>query len=155
MRKTNTKSADALKRYPASAAGLIKHCASSFPTFKAQISLGRSVDEVFVTLSPGDVDALLEHAVARYYETSGLFGTLERCEAMVERCKAIGVDEIACLIDFGMAAKVAEEHLHRHSGQRQAGRRGLKGQGGRDIPGLAAPWTDARPREAALQPGSV
>ncbi len=50
-----------------------------------------------------EMDALLEHAFARYYGTSGLFGTPERCLAMVDRLSEAGVDEIACLIDFGIA----------------------------------------------------
>src|SRR5207245_11141351 len=45
---------------------------------------------------------LLSFAFKRYFETSGLFGTPEVCLRMVERLKAIGVDEVACLIDFGV-----------------------------------------------------
>src|SRR5262249_47360379 len=37
------------------------------------------------------------------FSTSGLFGSMDRCLAMVRRVAAIGVDEIACLIDFGVA----------------------------------------------------
>ncbi|WP_197084798.1 non-ribosomal peptide synthetase [Saccharothrix sp. ST-888] len=51
-----------------------------------------------------DLDALLDHAFDRYYDTSGLFGTPERCVAMVDRLSAVGVDEIACLVDFGVPA---------------------------------------------------
>ena len=52
-------------------------------------------------LSPEESDALLEHAFERYFETSGLFGTPDDCLALVDQLKGIGVDEIACLIDFG------------------------------------------------------
>ncbi|AUG80427.1 hypothetical protein CFP65_5736 [Kitasatospora sp. MMS16-BH015] len=52
----------------------------------------------------GDLDALLDHAFQRYYETSGLFGTPEGCVAMVDRLSEVGVDEIACLVDFGVPA---------------------------------------------------
>ena len=46
----------------------------------------------------------MEHAFERYFETSGLFGTPDIClEQVRSSCKAIGVDEIACLIDFGVA----------------------------------------------------
>lgn len=48
------------------------------------------------------MDAVLEFAFLRYYETSGLFGTPERCRETVDKLKGIGVDEIACLIDFGI-----------------------------------------------------
>jgi natural product biosynthesis luciferase-like monooxygenase protein/FkbM family methyltransferase len=53
-------------------------------------------------LTADDLDALLAHAFDRYYQTSGLFGTPESCLAMVDRLKLAGVDEVACLIDFGV-----------------------------------------------------
>ena len=49
-----------------------------------------------------DMEAMLSHAFDRYFETSALFGTPDVCLQMVKRLKAIGVDEIACLIDFGV-----------------------------------------------------
>ncbi|HKG94775.1 MAG TPA: amino acid adenylation domain-containing protein [Gemmatimonadaceae bacterium] len=49
-----------------------------------------------------DMEALLDHAFERYYETSALLGTPEKCLALIEKLKEIGVDEIACLIDFGV-----------------------------------------------------
>jgi natural product biosynthesis luciferase-like monooxygenase protein len=49
-----------------------------------------------------EIEILLSFAFKRYFETSGLFGTPEVCLRMVERLKAIGVDEVACLIDFGV-----------------------------------------------------
>ncbi|WP_435592014.1 amino acid adenylation domain-containing protein [Nocardia sp. bgisy118] len=54
------------------------------------------------TFDAQDQQALLDHAFDRYYETSGLFGTPQRCAAMVDKLKLAGVDEIACLIDFGV-----------------------------------------------------
>jgi natural product biosynthesis luciferase-like monooxygenase protein/amino acid adenylation domain-containing protein len=50
----------------------------------------------------GDIELLLQNAVERYVETSGLFGTPETCLPTLDKLKAIGVDEIACLIDFGI-----------------------------------------------------
>jgi natural product biosynthesis luciferase-like monooxygenase protein len=55
-------------------------------------------------MSPQDMDDLLAFAFDRYFETSALFGTPASALAMIERLKAIGVDEVACLIDFGVAA---------------------------------------------------
>jgi natural product biosynthesis luciferase-like monooxygenase protein len=54
------------------------------------------------TMSAADMDGLLEFAFDRYFETSALFGTRESLLAMVERLGALGVDEIACLVDFGV-----------------------------------------------------
>jgi natural product biosynthesis luciferase-like monooxygenase protein len=56
------------------------------------------------SMSEKDLDDLLAFAFARYFETSALFGTPETCGPMIERLKAIGVDEVACLIDFGVDA---------------------------------------------------
>jgi natural product biosynthesis luciferase-like monooxygenase protein len=49
-----------------------------------------------------DMEALLSHGFERYFETSGLFGTPDNCLEMIERLKRIGVDEVGCLIDFGL-----------------------------------------------------
>lgn len=54
------------------------------------------------SLSEQDMEALLDHAFERYYEAGGLLGTPEACLAMIERLKAIDIDEIACMIDFGV-----------------------------------------------------
>jgi len=54
------------------------------------------------TLSPAELEELSERAFDRYFETSGLFGTPERCVAMVDQLHRIGVTELACLIDFGI-----------------------------------------------------
>ncbi len=55
-------------------------------------------------LSPAEMDAILAHAFERYFTTAGLFGTPETCLSTVERMREMGVDEIACLIDFGVDA---------------------------------------------------
>lgn len=78
---------------------------SLFTPFAAALGLDMN------NLSDADVDALAEHAFARYYETSGLFGTPESCLALVDRLRSIGVDELACLIDFGIPSTTVMEHL--------------------------------------------
>jgi natural product biosynthesis luciferase-like monooxygenase protein len=47
-------------------------------------------------------DAMLLEACERYMNESGLFGTPEDVIATVERLDRAGVDEIACLVDFGV-----------------------------------------------------
>ncbi len=49
-----------------------------------------------------DKKFLIAHAFDRYFTTSGLFGTVDDGVETVQRLRAIGVDEIACLIDFGV-----------------------------------------------------
>ena len=55
-------------------------------------------------LEPEELDVIMEHAFERYFKTAGLFGSPTSCMATIERLKQFGVDEIACLIDFGVSA---------------------------------------------------
>ena len=55
-------------------------------------------------LEPEEIDVIMEHAFQRYFKTAGLFGSPTSCMATIEKLKQFGVDEIACLIDFGVAA---------------------------------------------------
>ncbi|ODS52344.1 MAG: hypothetical protein ABS36_17290 [Acidobacteria bacterium SCN 69-37] len=89
---------------------LVKPFAESFPTFAARAS-GQNPSEIFASLSEEDYDALVEHSFERYYETSGLFGRPETCLATIDRLKTIGVDEVACLIDFGVETDVVLANL--------------------------------------------
>src|SRR5258708_4207513 len=98
-----------LKAYLRSATNLLASHASSFPAFRNASREG--IDGLFQKLSEQDMEALLEHAFERYYETSGLFGTPRSCLAMLDRLKNIAVDEIACLIDFGVPSDVVVAHL--------------------------------------------
>ncbi len=100
--------------YLASALDLTEQAAWSFPAFKERASAtGQTLSQMFAarSLTPEEKSGILNHAFERYFETSGLFGTVETCLAMVHRLKAIGIDELACLIDFGVAASTALQHL--------------------------------------------
>jgi len=63
------------------------------------------------TMSPQDMDAILNYAFDRYFGTGALFGTVESATATVAAMKAIGVNEIACLIDFGVKPEIVLRHL--------------------------------------------
>jgi natural product biosynthesis luciferase-like monooxygenase protein len=49
-----------------------------------------------------DKEFLISHAFDRYFTTSGLFGTVEDGAEIVNALRAIGVDEVACLVDYGV-----------------------------------------------------
>src|SRR5436190_4124793 len=49
-----------------------------------------------------DVDPILDRALDRYLDTSSLIGSVDSCLPMVRRLREIGVDELGCLIDFGL-----------------------------------------------------
>jgi acyl carrier protein len=72
-------------------------------------SLGKNIDSD--KLSEEDMDTLLSHAFDRYFQTSGLMGTLEAGLEMVERMRSIGVDEVSCLVDFGVDTDKVLNHL--------------------------------------------
>ncbi|MTJ07339.1 MupA/Atu3671 family FMN-dependent luciferase-like monooxygenase [Anabaena sp. UHCC 0204] len=90
-----------MRQYLASSLDLIKLAAWSFPTFKQ-----KTTDEkgrfAISHLSDPDMVEVLDFSFERYFETSGLFGTVDTCLQMVNRVRDIGVDEIACLIDYGV-----------------------------------------------------
>ncbi|MCA9984710.1 MAG: LLM class flavin-dependent oxidoreductase, partial [Anaerolineales bacterium] len=103
-----------MKGYLSSAMNLVRQAAWHFPTFKEKAAAtGKSPFEVFdeEELTPDDIDALLNFAFERYFETSGLFGTPQSTLGMVNKIKAIDVDDIACLIDFGIPSGIVLENL--------------------------------------------
>ncbi|WP_323765903.1 MupA/Atu3671 family FMN-dependent luciferase-like monooxygenase [Marinovum sp.] len=92
-----------MKEYLRSAAGLIKQYAWAFPAFKRPEGAKHAFDLSLDGLSEDEMDAILEFAFQRYFDESGLFGTVEDAVARVESLKEIGVTEVACLIDYGIA----------------------------------------------------
>lgn len=53
-------------------------------------------------MSAADKEFLVERSFDRYFSTAGLFGTVSDGVEVARRMTSIGVDEIACLIDFGV-----------------------------------------------------
>ncbi len=56
------------------------------------------------TLREDDRAALIDFACERYMATSALLGTVESCAPLLDDVAARGVNEIACMIDFGLPA---------------------------------------------------
>lgn len=54
------------------------------------------------TFTEEDRNSLLSFAFDRYFEGRVMIGTKEKCRQTIEDMEKIGVDEIACLIDFGL-----------------------------------------------------
>ncbi len=97
--------------YLRSAAGLIKQYAWAFPAFKRPQGAAKAMDLDLQSLEPEEMDAILEFAFLRYFDDSGLFGTVDDAVARAEQLHAIGVNEIACLIDFGVPTETVLESL--------------------------------------------
>ena len=100
-----------MKDYLRSAAGLIKQYAWAFPAFKKPEGATNPFDVNLEGLSDEEMDAILEFAFQRYFNDSGMFGTVADGLARTEQLKSIGVDEVACLIDYGIPVRDVLEGL--------------------------------------------
>jgi natural product biosynthesis luciferase-like monooxygenase protein len=55
------------------------------------------------------IDAVFDH----YFEQSSLLGTPEKCAAVIEKVAGAGVNDLACLLDFGLDHETTMEGLSR------------------------------------------
>jgi natural product biosynthesis luciferase-like monooxygenase protein len=60
--------------------------------------------------SPGMHD-LLDAVFERYFNQSSLLGTPEKCAAVIEKVAGAGVNDVACLLDFGLDHETTMEGL--------------------------------------------
>ncbi|MBT2398637.1 MupA/Atu3671 family FMN-dependent luciferase-like monooxygenase [Streptomyces sp. ISL-100] len=56
----------------------------------------------FSKLNEAERDVMLNATFERYFDTLALLGTPDKCESLIEDLVDIGVDEVACLVDFGL-----------------------------------------------------
>ncbi len=63
------------------------------------------------SMPSADMEALLDISFDRYFEHGSLLGTPEKCRSMVRKLERCGVNEIACLIDFGVEPAQVLESL--------------------------------------------
>jgi natural product biosynthesis luciferase-like monooxygenase protein len=101
-----------MKNYIGSSLSLVRNVASSWSAYKRRSDGSVAQSSVDLdTLSDEEMEGLLDFSFERYFETSGLFGTPDSCLELVRRLRGSGVDEIACLIDFGVDSETALAHL--------------------------------------------
>ncbi len=62
-------------------------------------------------ISESEQATLIDFAFDKYFNKGALLGTPDSCSRVVDRFAGIGVDEIACLIDFGVAEDLVMESL--------------------------------------------
>jgi hypothetical protein len=72
-------------------------------------------------LSAEDTEFLVGQAFDRYFDF-GLLGTVSKAKDVVEQFRAAGVNEVACLIDFGVPVDVVLSGLVRLDQLRKAAR---------------------------------
>jgi natural product biosynthesis luciferase-like monooxygenase protein len=66
----------------------------------SQAGSARKIDPA--SLRESDVRFLVQRSFDRYYDGGGLLGTVDKAKATVDRLRGLQVDELACLIDFGL-----------------------------------------------------
>lgn len=110
-------------------------------------SRGQNFD--ITTLPDADIDAFVHLLYDRFATTRGLIGTPDTCLDVVRQLAQAGVDEIACLLDFGPDAQLILQNLpHLQQLQERCAVELVKG--GADRAGHAAPHT--RPSQTIPQP---
>lgn len=57
------------------------------------------------TVAEQDQQTLLDFAFERYFNNNALLGTVASCRRMIQALQSIDVDEVACLLDFGLATE--------------------------------------------------
>lgn len=85
--------------------------------FRSHTELRKSVSQELAgdiankAIGEVDTEQLIEAAVRRYFGTSSLIGGPQTCVELVHKLEKIGVDEFACLIDFGISADTVLDNL--------------------------------------------
>lgn len=62
-------------------------------------------------LTEADLDVVAARAFESYFDISLLCGTPDKCSHLIEGLAAVGVGEVACLIDFGVSTELVMESL--------------------------------------------
>jgi amino acid adenylation domain-containing protein/natural product biosynthesis luciferase-like monooxygenase protein len=106
-----------------------------------------------------DVETLSERAFQRYYRSNALLGTPERCLPLVRDIAAAGVNEIACLIDFGVDPALVLENLPnldrlRRMAQPARHEAAPAAPAPACVPALFAGWAARAPDAVALELGA-
>jgi natural product biosynthesis luciferase-like monooxygenase protein len=127
-----------------------------------QLAAHLEKDRALTELSDVEHKELHERAFERFFKTSGLMGTPETCLAMVDRLEGIGVDEIACLIDFGVDVDSVMESLRLLNRVREMNRSKSRSRRDYSIPGQIAAHgvthfqcTPSMARMLAMRPESL
>jgi len=88
-------------------------------TFLQQKKSDASVAGQSQPMSDAEQRTLSELAAEDFYQRRSLLGTADKCAAVVDRLAGIGVDEIACLVDFGLPFPTVLDALPRLDGLRR------------------------------------
>jgi natural product biosynthesis luciferase-like monooxygenase protein len=65
----------------------------------------------YAEMNAQERDVMLSATFDRYFDTIALLGTPDKCETLIEDLVDVGLDEVACLVDFGVEASAVLEGL--------------------------------------------
>lgn len=114
MEKVRAEASLPFRQYVRDAISLEKKSASH----GGAISGGHQIEHE--EISESDLQELMDLSFERYFREAALMGTPSSCMEQVRRLQDAGVDEIACLIDFGIAPDKVLESLNYLDELRQA-----------------------------------
>jgi natural product biosynthesis luciferase-like monooxygenase protein/amino acid adenylation domain-containing protein len=106
----------------------------------------RRESKVPLSFGTDDIEKLIEYQADRYIKSSSLIGSPTTCLQAVQRLVEIGVDDIACLIDFGVSTADVLQSLPLLAQLAEKCRnlvstRGLRGQLAASLPAYMVPAT--------------
>ncbi|HET9165636.1 MAG TPA: MupA/Atu3671 family FMN-dependent luciferase-like monooxygenase [Candidatus Angelobacter sp.] len=78
------------------------------------------VGENIVDPSSPEMQSLIDAVFDHYFEQSSLLGTPDKCAAVIEKVAAAGVNDLACLLDFGLDHETTMEGLKHLAELRQS-----------------------------------
>ncbi len=80
-------------------------------TIKAHVKAGLGKDKGTEQVNQAEQDKILDYAYQRYVKTAALFGSVADGKAIVDQAIAVGVDDIVCLLDFGVDYSAVKSSL--------------------------------------------
>jgi natural product biosynthesis luciferase-like monooxygenase protein len=93
-------------------APMLRYLRSSFDlTVAHKVAGGMRADPA--NYSDEELNLILEPAFNRYFDSSGLMGSRDSCQTTLDGLREVGVDEVACLIDFGVEPDAVMASLDR------------------------------------------
>lgn len=89
-------------------------------SYVRQTAANRRADAATAALTTEQTDMLAEFAFQRYLRWGSLLGSPGHCATMLADLADLGVDEVACFIDFGIGRDEVLAGLHRLAGLKEA-----------------------------------
>jgi natural product biosynthesis luciferase-like monooxygenase protein len=101
-----------LKDYIRSSWHLVETMVASVSATRGNNTIGR-YGKLQEEISEELKEELVEMSFERFFSSASLIGDIPHCKKMIRRLRSYGVDELACLIDFGLDKDTVLEGLYK------------------------------------------